>query len=131
MAKDSTEKNVPFHSLASRYRELSVLQIKYEHLIDVCSALLRPWLVHSWCMFCVITNPLGLAKILFWKERSRLLILPKKVLLICIPCGLVVRIQPSHGCGRGSIPRMGIFFCCCCNPSFFFFPTFISSRNSF
>ena len=43
MAKDSTEKNVPFHSLASRYRELSVLQIKYEHLIDVCSALLRPW----------------------------------------------------------------------------------------
>ena len=26
-----------------------------------------------------------------------------------IPCGLVVRIQPSHGCGRGSIPRMGSF----------------------
>ena len=32
-----------------------------------------------------------------------------------IPCGLVVRIQPSHGCGRGSIPRMGICF------YFFFF----------
>ena len=26
-----------------------------------------------------------------------------------IPCGLVVRIQPSHGCGPGSIPGMGIF----------------------
>ena len=34
-----------------------------------------------------------------------------------IPCGLVVRIQPSHGCGRGSIPRMGILF--------FFFPVII------
>ena len=33
-----------------------------------------------------------------------------------IPCGLVVRIQPSHGCGRGSIPRMGMFFF-----SFFYF----------
>ena len=26
------------------------------------------------------------------------------------PCGLVVRIQRSHRCGRGSIPRMGDFF---------------------
>ncbi|KAL5474035.1 hypothetical protein EMCRGX_G028607, partial [Ephydatia muelleri] len=41
--KDSTRKNVPICGLASRYRELSLLQLKYEHLIDVCSALLRPW----------------------------------------------------------------------------------------
>ena len=34
----------------------------------------------------------------------------KSIVHDIIPCGLVVRIQPSHGCGRGSIPRMGIPF---------------------
>ena len=41
----ATGESPPICSLANRYRELSLLQIKYENLIDVCSALLRPWLV--------------------------------------------------------------------------------------
>ena len=29
---------------------------------------------------------------------------------MAVPCGLVVRIRRSHRRGRGSIPRMGVFF---------------------
>ena len=36
-----------------------------------------------------------------------------------LPCGLVVRIQPSHGCGPGSIPGMGSFIFISLNTFFF------------
>ncbi len=46
-------------------------------------------------------------------ETERVRALNSKIIrpyVSSIPCGLVVRIRRSHRRGRGSIPRMGVFF---------------------